>query len=85
MQEEINCLGMNALAFNEFRKQRPDLFKNQNAPIIEDGVELYANLFFGNDEKALVERIRLKYGYLPSANSKHTESDFVKKYFTSKD
>ena len=81
IQEEINCLGMNALAFNVFRNKRPDLFKNQNAPIIEDGVELYTNLFFGNDENALVKRIKLKYGYLPISNSKHTLSDFAKKTF----
>ena len=59
-----------------------NLFKNQNAPIIEDGVELYTNLFFGNDENALVKRIKLKYGYLPISNSKHTLSDFAKKHFS---
>lgn len=81
IQEELNCLAMNAIAFNNFRNLNPELFKGQNSPIIEDGVELYTNLFFGNDENALAQRIKLKYGDLPPTSPQHPASDFIKKHF----
>lgn len=82
IQEEINCLAMNALAFNAFRNENPDLFKGQNSPIIEDGVELYSNLFLGDNKEALIQRIKLKYGDLATTSENHPASDFVQKEFS---
>ncbi len=79
IQEEIDCLAMNALAFNEFKKKNTELFKNSDLHIIKDGVELYTNLFMGNDKKALEERIRLKYGTLPVGSPNHKPKRFAHK------
>lgn len=79
IQEEIDCLSMNALAFNEFKKKNSELFKKTDLPIIKDGVELYTNLFMGNDKKALEERIRLKYGTLPVGSPNHKPKRFAHK------
>ncbi|MCR4881908.1 MAG: hypothetical protein K6A44_08170 [bacterium] len=79
IQEEIDCLSMNALAFNEYRKQNPKLFDNVSLPILKDGVELYTDLFMGNNEKALIERIRLKYGSLQAGSPNHEPQKFAMK------
>ncbi len=79
IQEEIDCLGMNALAFNVFRKQNPRIFTKDSSPIIKDGVELYTNLFLGDNEQTLLERIKLKYGSLPVESPNHKASAFAKK------
>ena len=79
IQEEIDCLSMNALAFNEFKKKNPEIFNKSDLPIIKDGVELYTNLFMGNDKKALEERIRLKYGTLPVGSPNHKPKRFAHK------
>ena len=79
IQEEINCLGMNALAFSAFRRKNPRVFDGAQSPIIKDGVELYSNLFMGDDENALINRIRLKYGDLPLESPGHAASTFAKK------
>lgn len=79
IQEEINCLGMNALAFSAFRRKNPRIFVDAQSPIIKDGVELYSNLFMGDDESALINRIRLKYGNLPLESGGHKASAFARK------
>lgn len=79
IQEEIDCLAMNALAFNEYKKQNPTLFQQNASPIIKDGVALYADLFMGNDEGALVDRVRLKYGNLKTGSPNHEPQKFALK------
>ena len=79
IQEEIDCLSMNALAFNEYKKQNPKMFENVDLPILKDGVELYTDLFMGNNSKALEERIRLKYGNLQIGSPKHEPQKFALK------
>lgn len=77
IQEEINCLGMNVLAFSAFDRKYPELFKNSNSPIIDNGVKLYADLFLGDDKEALKKRIYEKYGNLLLASSNHPASEFA--------
>lgn len=73
IQEELNFLGMNAIAHRAYMKKYGNLFTDSNAPIINDGVSVYAKLFFDPDpeKKALIKRIAEKYGNLPSGDSKH--------------
>lgn len=73
IQEELNFLGMNAIAHRAYMKKYGNLFTDSNAPIINDGVSVYAKLFFDPDpeKKALIKRIAEKYGDLPSGDSKH--------------
>lgn len=71
IQEEIDCLAMNAMAFNVYQKRNPELFKGANSPIIKDGVALYTRLFMGDNKAALEERVRMKYGNLPAGSPNH--------------
>lgn len=89
IQEELDCLAMNAIAHKNFLKKNPEVFKNLNQPIINDGVGLYAQLFFDENKKnELTSRVCEKYGILPTGCAKHPASELAKKiklhYFTKK-
>lgn len=73
IQEELNFLGMNAIAHRAFLKKYGDIFSDSAEPIIKDGVSLYAKLFFDSDpeKKALITRIKTKYGDLPAGDRLH--------------
>lgn len=79
IQEELGNLGMNAVAHRAFVKKYGDIFNESNALIIKDGVSVYSTLFFDPDpnKKALVSRIRTKYGYLPLGDMLHPPSEFA--------
>lgn len=73
IQEELNFLGMNAIAHRAFIKKYSDVFAKSSAPIINDGVSVYAKLFFEPDpeKKNLIARIKDKYGDLPVGDRLH--------------
>ena len=79
IQEEIDCLALNALAYEFYDKKYPKLFKNASAPIIQDGVALYAKLFLENHPQELKERIKLKYGNLSTESPYHPADKFALK------
>ncbi len=76
IQEEIDCLALNVLAHQHYKKSYPDVFKNQNSPLYLEGVNLYDKLFFDFDPKkeALKRRVSDKYGYLNTASPYHAAS-----------
>ena len=76
IQEELNNLGMGALAHRFFEKKYPQIFDYSNTLIVNDGVNIYAKIFFDNspDKKALIKRVRLKYGLLPAGDNIHKPS-----------
>ncbi len=76
VQEELECLAMNAIAHRAFvKKYSEEIFKDSNVPIIQDGVCLYADLFFNRpDLTDLLKRVKEKYGDLPAGCSKHPAS-----------
>ena len=73
VQEEIDNLALNVLTHKYFSKKYPGIYNSSDSPIVKDGVNVYANLFFDNDpdKNALVARLRQKYGYLPSGDVRH--------------
>lgn len=73
VQEELNFLGMNAVAHRAFVTKYGDVFASSPDLIVRDGVRVYAKLFFENDpeKKNLIDRISLKYGDLPSGDRVH--------------
>ncbi len=73
VQEEIDCLGMNAIAHRAFLRKYGDIFSDANEPIIKDGVSVYAKLFFEPDpwKNKLIQRIKEKYGDLASGDRVH--------------
>jgi len=80
IQEELECLGMNAVAHRAFVKKYSDIFKNVDIPIIRDGVSLYADLFFNYpnlDDLILI--VKSKYGNLPAGCEKHPPSNIAYK------
>ena len=73
IQEELNNLGIGALAHRFFETKYPEIFNHANTLIVNDGVNIYARIFFDNDvnKKALKERVRQKYGLLPAGDTVH--------------
>lgn len=73
VQEELDFLGMNAIAHRAFLRKYGDIFSDSNEPIIRDGVSVYAKLFFEPDpeKQNLIQRIKDKYGDLPSGDRMH--------------
>lgn len=76
LQEEIDCLSMNALSHRILSKKYPNVFLNANSLIVQDGVCVYADLFFDNDplKTKLVARLKQKYGNLPAGDFDHPPS-----------
>ena len=76
VQEELNNLGTGVLAHRFFEKKYPQIFDNANTLIVNDGVNIYAKLFFDEDIKkqALIKRVREKYGLLPAGDKLHNPS-----------
>ena len=79
VQEELECLAMNALAHRAFvKKYSEEIFKQTGVPIISDGVSLYADLFFNRpDLTDLLTRVKTKYGDLPAGCDKHPASSLA--------
>ncbi len=73
IQEEIDCLALNALAHRSFLTKYSDIFKDSNTLIVQDGVKIYEQLFFDFDpqKNKLVERLKEKYGFLPAGDFNH--------------
>lgn len=78
IQEEIDCLAMNSLAFNAFSKKYKNVFCGSQSKIIKDGVELYARLYFSDNKESLIKRISEKYGNLPTSSLNHDETKLAK-------
>lgn len=76
IQEEIDCLSMNALSHRILDKKHHDIFTASDSPIIKDGVCIYSKLFFDEDplKLALVRRLGIKYGDLPAGDLRHSPS-----------
>lgn len=81
VQEELNNLGVGVLAHRYFEKKYPKVFDNSCSKIVNDGVNVYSKVFFDVDiqKKALIERVKQKYGILPAGDSKHPASLLAKK------
>ena len=81
IQEELNNLGTGALAHRFFEKKYPSVFNNANTLIVNDGVNIYARIFFDKDseKQALKKRVRQKYGLLPAGDNLHPASELALK------
>lgn len=77
IQEEIDCLALNAMAYRAHVVRNPEYAKAvTRAPyrrLFDDGVALYARLFFDADplKRTLVNRIIEKYGMLAPESPGH--------------
>lgn len=76
IQEEIDCLAVNVLAHEYYKKAYPGVFDDKTSPLFTEGVSLYQNLFFefDPDKTALKKRIAEKYGFLEIASPGHNAS-----------
>lgn len=81
VQEEINNLAIIVLAHKYYSKKYPNIFNSSKSLLVTDGVNAYADLFFDNDpeKKALINRLKKKYGYLPSHDVLHPLGPISKK------
>lgn len=79
VQEEIDCLSMNAISHRAFMKKYLNIFSDCESLIIKDGVCVYADLFFDSDnaKSRLVERMQKKYSFLPAGDFVHPPSNLA--------
>ncbi len=79
IQEEIDCLALNVLAHQHYKKTYPEIFKDQKSPLYFEGVNLYDSLFFDfdPDKKALKQRVSEKYGFLNVSSKNHLGSNLA--------
>lgn len=78
IQEELECLSINAMAHRFLQKKYPNIFAKENSPIIKDGVSIYAKLFFDKNINALKARVAEKYGDLKTGDYLHPASQIAK-------
>ena len=80
IQEELNSLGIGVLAHKFFERKYPNIFNYSNTLIVNDGVNVYAALFFDSDiqKNGLIKRVRQKYGLLPAGDKYHPPSNLAK-------
>ncbi len=74
IQEELNCLALNVLGYRYHTAVDPQFAQSASqSRLIQDGVALYARLFFDADptKQALVNRVIEKYGMLPTQTPDH--------------
>jgi len=73
VQEEFDCLAMNALAHRVFSKKFPSVFETTDSLIVQDGACVYSDLFFDRDsgKEGLIKRLQKKYGDLPVGDYSH--------------
>jgi hypothetical protein len=77
VQEELNCLGLNTLAYRYHAATDPNYAQSASTnPLLSNGVALYPKLFFDADpqKKALIKRVVEKYGDLPLESPGHQAS-----------
>lgn len=77
VQEELNCLALNTLAYRYHAASDPAYAQSSSTNrLLADGVALYPKLFFDPDpqKKALVNRVVEKYGDLPLSSPGHDAS-----------
>jgi len=79
IQEELDCLALNALSHRAFKKQFPDVKFDEDSLIVKDGVCVYADLFFDEDstKSNLINRLKNKYGTLPTGDFIHPPSNLA--------
>ena len=80
IQEELDFLGMNAIAHRAYLKKYDNIFQDSKEPIVADGVSIYEKLFFepDPDKKNLIERVQTKYGDLPAGDIMHPPSKLAR-------
>ncbi len=74
IQEELNCLALNVLGYRYHTAVDPQFAQSASqSRLIQDGVALYARLFFDADpsKQALTSRVIEKYGMLPTQTPDH--------------
>lgn len=87
LQEELDCLALNAMAHRTHELKYPNTFSNSKENIVKNGVNLYAELFFPPETSlqsaepqaeqiyspydALVSRMRTTYTDLPAGDFLH--------------
>lgn len=74
VQEELNCLGLNTLAYRYHAATNSNYAQSvSNNPLLSNGVALYPKLFFAPDpqKQGLINRVVEKYGDLPLESPGH--------------
>lgn len=71
IQEEINCLALNAMAHRTYEKKYPNTFDSAQENIVKNGVKVYSDIYFDKNPYRLIKRIQKSYSHLPAGDIKH--------------
>lgn len=75
IQEEIDCLSLNAMAHRDFKRKYDDVFAGEEAPIVKNGVCLYSEIYFEPDRERLIKKVKNTYGHLNTGDEKHPKKE----------
>lgn len=71
IQEEINCLALNAMAHRTYEKKYPNIYNSAQENIVKNGVTMYSDIYFDKNPYRLIKRIQKSYSHLPAGDIKH--------------
>lgn len=74
VQEEINCLSLNAMAHRAYDKKYPNVYTTGQENIVKNGVTLYADIYFDKNPYRLIKKIQKSYSHLPAGDVIHPAS-----------
>lgn len=77
IQEELNCLALNALAHRTLDKKYPDVYTTSDENIVKKGVILYADIYFDPNLSRLVKKIKKSYLHLPAGDVLHPANNLA--------
>lgn len=77
IQEELNCLALNALAHRVLDKKYPNVYTTGDENIVKKGVTLYADIYFDSDSTKLKNKIQKSYSHLPAGDVLHPANNLA--------
>lgn len=75
IQEELNCLSLNAMAHRDYNRKYPDIYNsNTQESIVKNGVTLYSEAYFETNPYKLIKKVQKSYSHLPTGDVLHPAS-----------
>ena len=71
IQEELNCLSLNAMAHRDYDRKYPNIYDSGQENIVKNGVTLYSEIYFEQNPYRLIKKIQKSYSHLPPGDVIH--------------
>lgn len=77
IQEELNCLALNAMAHRALEKKYPNIYTTGDENIVKKGVVLYADIYFDPNPSRLIKKIQKSYSHLSAGDVFHPANNLA--------